>query len=110
MVQGMISSGHDRQHFQEIVDKYVDIYTDNDALLESTDFLDDEEEFIAEMQEESGIGEWIPGVRCSYSVASNFVCLVFLYLQMTMRRSFSNTLSKKFPRHPAADTSRDLSA
>lgn len=43
MVESMIGTGHDRTHFKEIVDKYVELYTDNDALLESADFLDEEE-------------------------------------------------------------------
>ena len=43
LLDSMIGTGADRQHYKEIVDKFVQLYTDNDALLESNDFLDDEE-------------------------------------------------------------------
>ena len=46
MMNTMISSGSDRQNYSEIVDKFVDLYSDNDVLLEPGDFLDDEEVWL----------------------------------------------------------------
>ena len=43
MLNSMISSGTERQHYSEIVDKYVELYSESDTLLESNDFMDEEE-------------------------------------------------------------------
>ena len=63
MMNSMIGSGNERQHYKEIVDKFVQLYTDNDALLESNDFLDDEEVSVCLLVYATGVYVYL----CTYN-------------------------------------------
>lgn len=108
MMNTMIGSGADRQHYKEIVDHFVELYAENDALLESSDYLDDEEEFVAEMKEESGIDSEGEGEGEGEGDASEEERL-FAYIEKEIEES-SAYGAPGAPRYKAGGAQRALDA
>jgi len=113
MIESMIGNGHDRQHFNEIVDKYVELYTDNDALLESSDFLDEEEVcFLCLCLRLCMLHIYVRYLHLYACMCSSFRnslprCKMNLVWMGKMRRNYFNSSNKKFPRLQVGLMSRE---